>query len=85
MNGLMGSLINWIENKTDYSNLKKILAWFLKSPPCKDSNAWFTTVPLTPFLINNVESVYLGLKVLDSEWRNAKVPLAEKPPLKFFF
>ena len=37
-----------------------------RDPPCKDYNAWFTTVPLKPLPDPNVEDivVFLGSKVL---------------------
>ena len=40
----------------------------LNKTPCKDGNTRFTTVPLKPLLINNVEDivVFLSLKVHNS-------------------
>ena len=82
---LPGILVTILNN----TQLKGTVRLISSDPPCKDGNAWYTTVPLKPFLINNVEDLKVFISddfYMFSCCRNAQLTFVEKPqPLKICF
>ena len=66
-----------------FQKLKGTVSVNSSEPPWKYCNARFTTVPLTPYLINNVKDkfVILGLKVCNFAIIPVSFPAVEKSVL----